>query len=151
MDIIYSIKMGHKLKFMLAVVVLAILAYIGVGLYQKKKKNDTAVEELKEKLNREGANQPPPPIPKRRVKDMGWKPYGNQLLRRFVNSGPECFSYNAKDCVVFKTDIERETAMNMMVGDEVKPLICGSEHLAKWGTTGYENPDDWCNIYVPTM
>jgi hypothetical protein len=28
----------------------------------------------------------------------------------------------------------------------VKPLVCGEEHRARWGVTGYENLKHWCNL-----
>ena len=28
----------------------------------------------------------------------------------------------------------------------LRPLVCGANHLAQWGVTGYENPRHWCNL-----
>jgi hypothetical protein len=39
--------------------------------------------------------------------------------------------------------------MNKIRFDEVRPLVCGADHRAKWGVTGYDDPRHWCSLVRP--
>jgi len=78
----------------------------------------------------------------------GWQtrnfppPNGGFLVYRIVGDNPECASYNGRDCLWGQ-------AMNQIRFNEVHPLMCGADHRAKWGITGYDNPRHWCSLAKP--
>lgn len=49
----------------------------------------------------------------------------------------ECASYDGRNCLW-------GTSFDSVDLSQIKALTCGEDHLAKWGTTGYENRDHWC-------
>jgi hypothetical protein len=83
------------------------------------------------------------------VAETGWQsknfppPNGGFLVYFITSAGnPACASYNGRDCLWG----QQFSQINF---DKVRPLICGDEHRAKWGVTGYENPKHWCNLAKP--
>ena len=67
-------------------------------------------------------------------------PNGGVLVFTIMPSGnPACASYNGRDC------LWGQRASQIDFG-RVRPLICGADHRAKWGVTGYENPKHWCSL-----
>jgi hypothetical protein len=36
--------------------------------------------------------------------------------------------------------------MDQIDFSRIQPLVCGADHRAKWGITGYEDPSHWCNL-----
>jgi hypothetical protein len=69
-------------------------------------------------------------------------PNGGFLVYRIVNGNPECASYDGRNCLWGQ-------AMNKIRFDEVRPLVCGADHRAKWGVTGYDDPRHWCSLVRP--
>jgi hypothetical protein len=62
------------------------------------------------------------------------------LVYRIMPSGdPACASYDSRNCL-WGQDL-KHVRLN-----DVHPLICGANHHAQWGVTGYENPKHWCNL-----
>ncbi len=55
------------------------------------------------------------------------------------DGNPACASYNGRDCLwghnYSQIDFNR-----------VRPLVCGADHRAKWGVTGYEDRKHWCSL-----
>lgn len=93
-----------------------------------------------------------PPLPNTRVQDHAasqrthWpshnfpSPNGGLLVFTTMADGnPACASYDASGCLWGRSyeqiDFRR-----------VRPLVCGEEHRAKWGVTGYEDPKHWCAL-----
>ncbi len=67
-------------------------------------------------------------------------PNGGWLVFRITPSGdPACASYNGSACLWGQTS-------SQIRFDRIRPLVCGADHRAKWGVTGYENPRHWCNL-----
>jgi hypothetical protein len=79
------------------------------------------------------------------IAQQGWHsrnfppPNGGLLVFRTIGGNPACASYNGRDCLwgrnIGQIDFSR-----------VHPLVCGANHRAVWGVTGYENPSHWCNL-----
>jgi hypothetical protein len=76
----------------------------------------------------------------------GWRsanfptPNGGWLVFRIMPSGnPACASYNGSACLWGQTT-------SQIRFDRVRPLVCGADHRAKWGVTGYEDRKHWCNL-----
>jgi hypothetical protein len=76
----------------------------------------------------------------------GWRsanfpaPNGGWLVFRIASGGnPACASYNGRACLWGQTS-------NQIDFRRVRPLVCGADHRAKWGITGYEDPRHWCNL-----
>jgi hypothetical protein len=75
----------------------------------------------------------------------GWKmanfpaPNGGVVSYRIVAGNPACASYDGRNCLwglsVSQIDFGR-----------VHPLVCGANHRAVWGVTGYEDRRHWCNL-----
>ena len=59
-------------------------------------------------------------------------PNGGSLVYRIVNGNPECASYDGRNCLWGQ-------AMNTIRFGDVRPLVCGADHRAKWGVTGYSS------------
>lgn len=67
-------------------------------------------------------------------------PNGGLLVYTIMPDGnPACASYDAGGCLwglsYDQIDFRR-----------LKPLVCGAEHRARWGKTGYEDPKHWCSL-----
>jgi hypothetical protein len=62
----------------------------------------------------------------------GWQsktfpaPNGGLLVYRIVNGNLECASYDGRNCLWGQ-------AMNKIRFNQVRPLVCGADHRAKWG------------------
>lgn len=97
-------------------------------------------------------SKPRPPLPNTRVQEQAasqrthWpshnfpSPNGGLLVFTIMADGnPACASYDASGCLWGQSyeqiDFRR-----------VRPLVCGEEHRAKWGVTGYEDPKHWCAL-----
>ena len=52
-------------------------------------------------------------------------PNGGFLVYR-IDGNPECASYDGRNCLLGQ-------AMNKIRFDQVRPLVCGADHRAKWG------------------
>ena len=75
----------------------------------------------------------------------GWKaanfpaPNGGVVAYRIMGGNPACASYDGRNCLwgmkVSQIDFNR-----------VHPLVCGANHRAQWGVTGYEDRRHWCNL-----
>ena len=82
------------------------------------------------------------------VAQTGWQsrnfppPNGGVLVFRIEGSNPACASYDGRNC------LWGEHA-NQIDFSRVRPLVCGSNHHAVWGVTGYENPNHWCSLAKP--
>jgi len=66
-------------------------------------------------------------------------PNGGLLAFTIIGGNPACASYNGRDCLWGQ-------AINQIDFSRVEPLICGANHRAIWGVTGYEDPRHWCNL-----
>jgi hypothetical protein len=68
----------------------------------------------------------------------------NVPLRINKENNVECMSSNNKDCLAQSTNLE---CINLIKNQPkiIKPLSCGPMHSNIYGTTGYENPNSWCN------
>jgi hypothetical protein len=55
------------------------------------------------------------------------------------DGNPACASYDGGGCLwgVPPADLDL---------NRLKPLVCGDQHRARWGVTGYEDPKHWCNV-----
>jgi hypothetical protein len=80
------------------------------------------------------------------VAQTGWRtsnfpaPNGGWLVFRIMPGGnPGCASYNGRDCLWGQNTTQVDFG-------RVHPLVCGADHRAKWGVTGYEDPKHWCNL-----
>jgi hypothetical protein len=67
-------------------------------------------------------------------------PNGGLLVYTIMPDGnPACASYDGGGCLwglnYDQIDFRR-----------LQPLVCGEEHRARWGVTGYENLKHWCNL-----
>jgi hypothetical protein len=67
-------------------------------------------------------------------------PNGGLLVYTIMPDGnPACASYDGGGCLWNQTyeqiDFRR-----------LRPLVCGAQHRARWGVTGYENPKHWCTL-----
>ena len=76
----------------------------------------------------------------------GWKaanfpaPNGGVVVYRIMASGnPACASYDGQNCLWGQDKSQIQF-------DRLRPLVCGPNHRAQWGVTGYENPAHWCNL-----
>jgi hypothetical protein len=76
----------------------------------------------------------------------GWKedtfppPNAGLLAFTITNDGnPACASYDGASCLwgqsIRDIDFSR-----------LKPLVCGAGHRSLYGTTGFEDPNHWCNL-----
>ena len=66
-------------------------------------------------------------------------PNAGVLVYRDIGGNPACASYDGQNCLWGKTQDE----INF---NQVRPLVCGRDHRAKYGVTGYEDPKHWCNL-----
>ena len=67
-------------------------------------------------------------------------PNGGVVVYKIMPSGdPACASYDGRNCLWGE-------GLNHVRLNDVHPLICGANHRAQWGVTGYENPRHWCNL-----
>ena len=57
-----------------------------------------------------------------------------------VDGDIACLSTNAKDCMWGSCKNGQVPALP----NNIKPLKCGGDHKAKWGSTGYDVPSHWC-------
>jgi hypothetical protein len=79
------------------------------------------------------------------VAQQGWQyryfppPNGGWLAFTIIDGNPACASYNGSACLWGQ-------ARNQIRFDRVEPLVCGADHRAKWGVTGYEDTKHWCNL-----
>jgi hypothetical protein len=67
-------------------------------------------------------------------------PNAGELVFRILPDGnPACASYNGQRCLwgerIEQIDFAR-----------VHPLVCGAAHRARYGVTGFEDPNHWCNL-----
>jgi len=82
------------------------------------------------------------------VAQTGWEsrnfppPNGGFLVFRIEGGNPACASYDGRNC------LWGEHA-NQIDFSRVRPLVCGSNHKAVWGVTGYENSNHWCSLAKP--
>jgi len=70
---------------------------------------------------------------------VGYFREGRVVFRITAGGNPACASYNDRDCLW-------NVPMSQIRFDSLRPLVCGADHLDKWGSTGYENPGHWCNM-----
>ncbi len=66
-------------------------------------------------------------------------PNAGVLVYTFIGGNPACASYNGRDCLWGQ-------AANQIRFNQVRPLVCGANHRAQWGVTGYEDRRHWCNL-----
>ncbi len=66
-------------------------------------------------------------------------PNGGLLVFTIIGGNPACASYNGRDCLWGQN-------VNQIDFRQGQPLICGADHRAQWGVTGYETPRHWCNL-----
>jgi hypothetical protein len=67
-------------------------------------------------------------------------PNGGLLVYTIMPDGnPACASYDGGGCLWGLT-------YDQIDFRRLKPLVCGEEHRARWGLTGYENLKHWCNL-----
>jgi hypothetical protein len=67
-------------------------------------------------------------------------PNGGLLFFTIMPDGnPACASYDGGNCLWGNT-------YDQIDFGKLKPLVCGAEHRTRWGVTGYENPQHWCNL-----
>jgi hypothetical protein len=55
------------------------------------------------------------------------------------DGNPACASYDGGACLW-------GVSAEQIDFSRLKPLVCGEQHLARWGVTGYEDPKHWCNV-----
>ena len=80
-----------------------------------------------------------------RPAETGWRavnfppPNGGVVVYRITASGdPACASYDGQNCLWGQ-------GLKQVQLNRVRPLVCGANHKAKWGVTGYEDRRHWCN------
>lgn len=67
-------------------------------------------------------------------------PNGGVVVFRIMSDGnPACASYDGQNCLWGQNK-------SQISFDRIHPLVCGANHRAQWGVTGYENPRHWCNL-----
>jgi hypothetical protein len=67
-------------------------------------------------------------------------PNGGWLVYTIMPDGhPACASYDGGGCLWNQT-------YDQIDFRRLKPLVCGAQHRARWGVTGYENPKHWCTL-----
>ena len=67
-------------------------------------------------------------------------PNGGLLVYTIMPDGnPACASYDGGGCLWGLT-------YDQIDFKRLRPLVCGEEHRARWGVTGYENLKHWCNL-----
>jgi TIR domain len=67
-------------------------------------------------------------------------PNGGLLVYTIMPDGnPACTSYDGGGCLWGQT-------YDQIDFKRLRPLVCGEEHRARWGVTGYENLKHWCNL-----
>jgi len=66
-------------------------------------------------------------------------PNGGVVAYTFIGGNAACASYNGRDCLWGQN-------LNQIRFDRVRPLVCGADHRAKWGVTGFEDRRHWCNL-----
>ena len=66
-------------------------------------------------------------------------PNAGVLVYRIIGGNPACASYDGRNCLWGKTEAK-------LISIKFKPLVCGADHRAKYGVTGYEDPKHWCNL-----
>jgi len=69
----------------------------------------------------------------------GYFPPGHVVFRITYGGNPACASYNGRDCLW-------NVPMGAIDFYRLRPLVCGADHLDKWGSTGYEQPRHWCSL-----
>jgi len=86
------------------------------------------------------------PCPPSASAGTGWRaanfpaPNGGVLVYRIMSDGnPACASYDGQNCLWGQNKSQISLA-------RVHPLVCGANHRAQWGVTGYEDPKHWCNL-----
>jgi hypothetical protein len=101
---------------------------------------------------------PPPPKPRTPAQNNGVTPFrpatyhatwsssyfpppnGGLLVFTIMPDGnPACASYDGSGCLW-------GLSYNEINFNQLRPLVCGEDHRSKWGVTGYENPNHWCNL-----
>jgi len=66
-------------------------------------------------------------------------PNAGLLVFTTVGGNPACASYNGRDCLLGQNKSQIDYS-------RVRPLVCGANHRAIYGVTGYEDPKHWCNL-----
>lgn len=67
-------------------------------------------------------------------------PNGGLLVFTIRSDGnAACASYDGGGCLWGQT-------YDQIDFNRLRPLVCGAEHRAKWGVTGYEDPKHWCSL-----
>jgi len=66
-------------------------------------------------------------------------PNAGLLAFTTVGGNPACASYNGRDCLWGQNKSQIDFS-------RVRPLVCGANHRAIYGVTGYEDPKHWCNL-----
>jgi chemotaxis protein histidine kinase CheA len=67
-------------------------------------------------------------------------PNGGLLVYTVMPDGnPACASYDGGACLWGLT-------YDQIDFKRLRPLVCGEQHRARWGLTGYENLKHWCNL-----
>jgi exosome complex RNA-binding protein Rrp4 len=67
-------------------------------------------------------------------------PNGGLLVYTIMPDGnPACASYDGGGCLWGQS-------YDQIDFKRLRPLVCGEEHRARWGVTGYENLKHWCNL-----
>lgn len=60
---------------------------------------------------------------------------------RYYNGDIQCMSVDGVNCM-WQADDAACAALQPPAN--VNPLACGADSLAKWGSTGYDDPNHWC-------
>jgi hypothetical protein len=63
---------------------------------------------------------------------------------RYINGDVQCLSTDGINCM-YVPDAAGCVSTLSNIPANINPLSCGADHLAKWGSTGYDNPQHWCN------
>jgi hypothetical protein len=66
-------------------------------------------------------------------------PNGGVVAYRIMGGNPACASYDGRNCLW-------GLKVSQIELDRVRPLVCGANHRAAWGVTGYEGRRHWCNL-----
>jgi hypothetical protein len=67
-------------------------------------------------------------------------PNGGLLVFAILSDGnPACASYNGRQCLW-------GVPLSQINFGRLMPLVCGADHRSKWGVTGFEDPNHWCNL-----
>ncbi len=73
--------------------------------------------------------------------DSGKAPNGNNVPMALTSTGDvACMALDGVNCL---WDVSCNSKLSTPA-DTIRPLVCGDDSKAKWGTTGYDNTSHWC-------